>query len=1325
MLPIQAHWSLQVNLWLLTIVLLLMSRPVLAQIVPDQTLGPEGSRVTPNVQVRGRAANRIDGGARRGANLFHSFREFNVGNGQRVYFANPANVRNILTRVTGRYRSNIRGTLGVDGSANLFLLNPNGIVFGPNARLDVSGSFVGTTANAIGFGTQGFFSATNPTAPSLLTVQPSALSFSSQLATPGQILVQGDGQGLRQSFIPIDTQTGLRVPGDRTLALIGGDLRLDGATLKTAGGRIELGSVASGSVALVPVRDGYTFNYDDVSAFQNIQLAQQSAVDASGLGGGTIQVRGNRISLTGGSRIETSTLGSQPGGTLNITANDLVELSGWATDAYYPALMAQSYWEGTGGDITVRANTVRFSRFGGIFAQAYWTGAGGNIRLEGDNIALNGQSRISTMTFGAGQGGDITIQANRRVDVDGAGALARIEADIWGTAGAQGGNLTIATPRLNVRSAQISSSVLYGNGRAGNLTVYAPESVTLSGEIPQSAGGFPGGLFAQININAAGRGGNLRIETGHLRISNGSKAQTLSFGDGDSGNIFISANRVEVLGTNTQNFETGIFVGTGLDPRSTELPTGNGGNLTIEANQISVQGGGIIAGSTRGAGNAGTVLLRATDSIVLNGESMTSRNGGGSPGGVFAQVEPGATGNGGSLRIETGRLSISNGSKVQVGTFAQGDAGNLFIRASEIDVFDTRSPRYITGIFAGVLQDPTSTTIPRGNGGRLSIETNRLSIRNGTNVSASNSGIGTGGDLLIRAKGTVSVVGTATNPDGSERPSFLGAEVFPQGIDTPASPEQITGRGGNLTVEARELSIRDGGRVSVSTFAAGDAGNIFVHTDALDVFGESARGTPSVLSANVGKSATGRGGNLDIETAQFSVREGGQVSAFTAGTGSAGSIQVRRADSITLDQGSISTAINRGAVAEQPSNITLQTRSLSLSNGSEITASTSGQGDAGDITVRGADRVTVSNHSVISTAVNSDAIGQDRATLASQGGDIQLTIAEHLRLNQGSQITASTELGRGGNVRINADDSVELRHRSRISAEATGSGTAGTLEINTGDLHLDRADTTVTSRQGQAGNLSVSANTVQLNHSRLAAATRRNGNGANIQLRDLDVLLLRQGSQIDANAGNDADGGNIGIGSQFIVAVPSENSDITANAGIGNGGRVAITTEGVFGIAARPQLTVQNDITATSEQGVQGIVTINQPDVDPSRGLVELPDVPIDATNQITQTCPTNTEEADRLGSFIISGRGGLPPNPNDLLSEDNTLTEWVMPTSEATAVDTPIDAPVDAPVDTPLSASNQSIVEAQGWVKEANGGIRLVAANSSASGFTSHCVHH
>ena len=154
-------------------VLLLAAPPAPAQFTPDGTRGGEGSTVTPDALVQGDLADLIEGGAIRGGNLFHSFLEFNVDLGQRVYLANPVGVESILSRVTGGDPSNIFGTLGVDGAADLFLINPNGIVFGPGASLDLQGSFTATTADSIQLGSDGLFSAVDPVSDNLLTLNPS------------------------------------------------------------------------------------------------------------------------------------------------------------------------------------------------------------------------------------------------------------------------------------------------------------------------------------------------------------------------------------------------------------------------------------------------------------------------------------------------------------------------------------------------------------------------------------------------------------------------------------------------------------------------------------------------------------------------------------------------------------------------------------------------------------------------------------------------------------------------------------------------------------------------------------------------------------------------------------------------------------------------------------------------------------------------------------------------------------------------------------------------------------------------------------------------
>ncbi|NJL52978.1 MAG: filamentous hemagglutinin N-terminal domain-containing protein [Hydrococcus sp. SU_1_0] len=189
-----------------------------SNIVPDNTLGDEKSIVTPDNSA---SQELITGGAQRGQNLFHSFQEFNISEGSGAYFVSPnANIANIFSRVTGNNVSEIFGTLGTLGASqpDLFLINPNGIIFGENASLDVGGSFLATTADSIQFGEQDFFSASNPETPPLLTIQPSALVVN-QL-NPGRIE--------NNSVAPAGTDPtgsssffGLRVPDGESLSLLG------------------------------------------------------------------------------------------------------------------------------------------------------------------------------------------------------------------------------------------------------------------------------------------------------------------------------------------------------------------------------------------------------------------------------------------------------------------------------------------------------------------------------------------------------------------------------------------------------------------------------------------------------------------------------------------------------------------------------------------------------------------------------------------------------------------------------------------------------------------------------------------------------------------------------------------------------------------------------------------------------------------------------------------------------------------------------------------------------------------------------------------------
>jgi filamentous hemagglutinin family protein len=496
------------------LIMLIQTSPAIAQIIPDATLGNDSSSLNPNGIVNGQPALVIEGGVRRTNNLFHSLREFNVGNNQRLYFTNPLGVQTILVRVTGTNQSSILGTLGVNGNANLFLLNPNGIEFGRNARFDLRGSFVGTTATGINLSDGSQFSAIAPQLPSLLAINlPIGLQFG---PNSGRIAVQGNGQGLRRNEDPIinPNQAALRVPTNQTLALVGSEITIAGGTLKTAGGRIELGSVAApGVVGLTSIASVFALNYAGINNFRDIRLTRAASVDASGANGGSIQIQGRQVILQDGTQIETSTLETGSSGSLRINATNRVELSGSTAD-------------NPGDNRRFPTSISSDNREGSKVPNA--------IVITTKELIVRGGARISASTAKAGVGGNITVDQADLVQLSGTGISqggvrsSAISVQTRGTGNA--GELTINTKRLLIQFGAEASASTFGAGDGGKITVNATEQVELRGtsvngqlrsELVTGVGNPADVLQAGAALppaTAIGKGGDLTITTPELRL---------------------------------------------------------------------------------------------------------------------------------------------------------------------------------------------------------------------------------------------------------------------------------------------------------------------------------------------------------------------------------------------------------------------------------------------------------------------------------------------------------------------------------------------------------------------------------------------------------------------------------------------------------------------------------------------------------------------------------------------------------------------------------------------------------------------------------------
>jgi large exoprotein involved in heme utilization and adhesion len=380
---------------------------------------------------------------------------------------------------------------------------------------------------------------------------------------------------------------------------------------------------------------------------------------------------------------------------------------------------------------------------------------------------------------------------------------------------------------------------------------------------------------------------------------------------------------------------------------------------------------------------------------------------------------------------------------------------------------------------------------------------------------------------------------------------------------------------------------------------------------------------------------------------------------------------------------------------------------LSAVNGGQLLTSTAGDGQAGDIIVNAREiQLSGSNSGLFAQTSSASEAGD--LTLQPLGEGQTLTV----NFFDGAQISASTQgSGRGGNLMITAPKSITLSgNGSLISAETSGSGTGGDLTLYTETLTVEnQAKVTVSSTEtGNAGNLNVTADSVLLDNGELIAQTA-SGEGGNINLDISDLLSMRHNSLISAQAGNNGNGGNIDIDAQLIVAIPGENSDIVADASKGNGGNINITTSGIFGLESRNQRTPLSDITASSELGLDGEVTITQPDVDPSQGLAQLPIDLVDATRLVERSC-TAGQGSTGNSSFTVTGRGGLPPNLTEAMNSDAIEVGWIpLPPGDGKRLRTAVST-------NPTPSMPRRIVEAQGLVKTPDGQVVLVAQAPDAT---------
>jgi filamentous hemagglutinin family protein len=545
-------------------------RPTWAQTTPDRTLGTESSIVTSNTS-NGALRSEITGGATRGSNLFHSFLDLSIAPGDSLSFQSPIGISNIISRVTGLSPSNIEGTLGVTGNANLFLLNPNGILFGANARLDVGGSFIATTAPTIQFGSQGVFSTVTPESPPLLTVNPSAFLF---------------GQGtiaaiVNRSKVPLDSGgQGLQVPDGRSLLLLGGSVNLDGGGVNAVAGRAELGAVAGpGIVGLSTVGNDWHLSFPEGIDRADITLTNGATVNTSGEGGGPIQLWGRNVFINGGTQVAAFSQGAEPGGDLIVNASESLEVIG---DAPFGNLSTLSFGDGKAGD----------------------------LKIETRRLIVRDGALILAGTLGSNSAGQLSVNASESIEIGGREPIRKSSsalASFTGSAG-QAGNITINTKKLIIRdggalTTEALSSTDSGQrlpllGEGGNLTINSSDVVDLRQ-----------GFIAADTVSA-GNAGNIVINTGRLLVQDKSRIVANSLGSGNAGSIAVQARSI----TLTNQSQIGATT-----------TASQGGNITLQVQDFLLlrQGSSVstTAGTKQAGGDGGNITFKGNFILAIPKEN--------------------------------------------------------------------------------------------------------------------------------------------------------------------------------------------------------------------------------------------------------------------------------------------------------------------------------------------------------------------------------------------------------------------------------------------------------------------------------------------------------------------------------------------------------------------------------------------------------------------------------------------------------------------------------------------------------------------------------
>lgn len=822
-----------IEIYLLTISCVFLWGKAQAQVTPDNT-------VDTTVNQNGNVAE-ITGGQTRGDNLFHSFQDFSVPTGNEAHFNNADTIKNIFSRVTGGNVSNIDGLIQAQGSASLFLVNPAGIIFGENASLNIGGSFIGSSADSILFPDDISFSASDTQAEPILTVNaPIGLGFRDN---PGDIV----NRSVANNF------TGLTVPANETIALVGGNIEFDGGFIITPGSRIEIGSVADNStVSLSQIDSGWSIGYEETIDFQDISFAN-AFVYGSGANTGDVVVRGRNVAVTKGSQVGILSSAGEAGN-LTLIASESLEISGNGTKAGFEDFFAIAFNNisdsASGKNSKIDVATAKLSVTNGGNIATFNT----NSNNQGVNIAISALEIIldGTNVFNA----DTPV-------------LAGIYAQTEEAATGNGGTIAIDTDKLTVNNgAQINSST-FSAGNAGSLKVVASESVKLTGI--DSNSNRASSLVANTRpretegvSTATGDGGDILVTTPELIVTDGAQIAATSTSQGTGGNVTLNVSESILLsGTAPEaelNRRTGITVSAApfISTTGELIPTtGNAGSLSITANNLNIEQGAIVAASTFTSGDGGDATIDVNNLVISDG---------------------------GQIRAGSLRFNDTADNELGVG-------GNIELTANSVLITGTGD---INGDF--VTSSLSTIAESTGRAGDIAFVADSLTIEDGAEINASATGSGAAGNIAIGSqiasldRGSIEAV-TFAGEGGNITLSITDNLILSNESQISAEAREDA-NGGNIKIDSDLItafpSQPDGSDI-IAQAERGSGGNIEIFTESLLGI-DQGEAIPGNENNDIDASSEfGLNGNVIIDV--FDLRSTGELRELPVNVNVAGSVQ--------------------------------------------------------------------------------------------------------------------------------------------------------------------------------------------------------------------------------------------------------------------------------------------------------------------------------------------------------------------------------------------------------------------------------------------------